>query len=246
MSDIVLARRDGGALILTVNRPDDSNRIDGATMRRLNALLDEADTDASVRVIVVTGQGEYFCAGGRIDGHPGGTVREQLAFAQAFCSLQERMGRTHAPIVAAVSGHCTAGGMSLLAACDLAIAAGDVEFAYPEINFGLFPMLAMAVAHSQLPAKKFFDICYSGRRFPASEAESLGLINRAVPRAELWQAVGQTVEMLSGKADLPLALGRKAYYAMAAMTPAARLDYAQVMLTTMLNGRADGAVPQSR
>jgi enoyl-CoA hydratase/carnithine racemase len=246
MSDIVLASRDGGALVLTINRPDDLNRIDGATMRRINALLDEADRDASVRVIVVTGEGEYFCAGGRIDGHPGGTVREQLAFAQAFCSLQERMGRTNAPIVAAVSGHCTAGGMSLLAACDLAIAADDVEFAYPEINFGLFPMLAMAVAHSQMPAKKFFDICYSGRRFSAAEAVSLGLVNRAVPRAALSQAVAASVEMLTAKSSVALALGRKAYYAMSAMTPAARLDYAQVMLTTMLNGGAEGAIPRSK
>jgi enoyl-CoA hydratase/carnithine racemase len=245
MSETLLSRRDGAALVLSINRVSDQNRIDSTVMQAMNLALDAADKDHSIRVIVITGTGEYFCAGGRIDGHPNGTIHQQLGFTQAFCDLQERMGRSRCPIVAAVQGHCTAGGMSLLAASDFGIAADDVQFSYPEIDFGLFPMLAMAVTHHILPPKRAFDFFYSGRRFSAAEALANSLINRAVPRAQFPSAITETIAMLEKKDPLALALGRKAYYAMAQMAPGARLDYAQTMLTTMLSS-GSGAVPRTK
>lgn len=245
MTSPVLNRRDGASLILTINRPDDMNRIDRSAMQGLNAAFDEADADPRIRVIVLTGSASSFCAGGRIDGHPGGTVSQQLGFTQAFCSLQERMGRTRAPIMGAIEGNCTAGGMSLLAACDLAVAADDIQFSYPEINYGLFPVLAMAVAIPVMSSKKSLELFYSGRSFGAQEALQLELVNRVVPRAELWTAVGEYVDMLSSKNAYALGLGRKGFYAMQGMSPAARLDYAQTLLTTMINSPEAGAVPRT-
>ena len=135
----VLTTLVDGVLTVTLNRPEDHNRMDRRTMAAITHAMDEAEADPSVRVIVITGNGDYFCAGGRVDGHPKGTLKQRLDYAQAFCSMQERMGRVAIPIVAAVTGHCIAGGMSLLSFCDIGIATDDVEFGYPEVNYGQFP-----------------------------------------------------------------------------------------------------------
>lgn len=247
MTSPVLTQHRGAALVLAIHRPEDANRIDAAAMTALNAQLDEADADHDVRVVVITGSRQFFCSGGRIDGHPGGSVEQQLKFAQAFCALQARMASARVPIVAAVEGPCTAGGMSVLAACDLAIAADDVHFSFPEINFGLFPVLAMGVAHPLIPPKRALELFFTGRDMPAGEALALNLVNRLVPHAQFWQAVDETVALLAAKSATALNLGRKAYYAMAPMGPGARLDYAQTALTTMLAAAGNGgAVPRTR
>lgn len=245
MNAPVIKRREGAVLTLGIDRPEDLNRINRAAMQGLSDAFDEADADSQVRVIVLTGSRQSFCAGGRIDGHPGGTVSQQLGFTQAFCALQERMGRVRAPIIAAVEGNCVAGGMSLLAACDLAIAADDVQFSYPEINYGLFPVLAMAVAVPILAPKTALDLFYSGRTFGAEEALRLQLVNRIVPHGSFWEAVGTYADTLAGKNAFALGLGRKGFYAMQGMTPAARLEYAQTLLTTMINSPEAGAVPKT-
>lgn len=238
MSHSVIERRDGAALFIHIHRPDDANRIDSECMDAMHAALDAADRDASVRVIVVAGNAEHFCSGGRIDGHPDGTVLQQLDFGRAFCELQRRLGQTRAPTLAAVRGHCTAGGMSILAACDLAVVSSSAEFAFPEIDHGLFPMLAMAVAHGGMASKVLFDLFYSGRRFSASEAQRFQLVNDVVAPEAFEQAVRERVEMLASKRASAIALGRKAYYAMTAMQPSARLDYAQTMLTALIGASA--------
>ncbi len=247
MSLPVLKSRRGPALVLSINRPEDANRIDSAAMTALCDYLAEADADPTVRVVVVTGSRDHFCSGGRIDGHPGGTVEQQLTFARAFCALQSRFAQSRVPVVAAVEGPCTAGGMSILAACDLAIAADDVHFSFPEINFGLFPVLAMGVAIPLIPPKRALELFFTGRDLGPVEALELNLINRAVPHARFWAEVDALVEQLAGKSPTALNLGRKAYYAMVPMPPAARLDHAQTALTTMLAAAGgSGAVPRSR
>lgn len=241
----ILKSRRGSSLVLTINRPDDSNRVNAAAMRAINAGVDEANVDPSVRTIILTGSRDAFCSGGRIDGHPGGTVEQQLVFANSFCALQASLGSAFVPVIAAVEGPCTAGGMSLLAACDIAIAADDVHFSFPEINFGLFPVLAMGVAHPLVPPKVALDWFFTGRNISSAEALSHNLINEAVPHGTFWQAVDAMAEQLASKSATALNLGRKAYYAMAPMGPAARLDYAQTALTTMLAAVGDGgAVPR--
>jgi len=243
MSEPIIVHGSGPILRIQLNRPDDLNRIDSATMLAMNTTLDQADQDENVRVIVIAGDAKSFCAGGRIDGHPGGRIDQQLAFGQAFCDLQRRMGQTRAPIIACVEGPCVAGGMSILAACDLAIASEHAEFAFPEANYGLFPILAMAVEHNVLPQKVAFDLFYSGRRISAQEARQYHLVNDVVPTTQLEAAIERRVEQLIAKGPVGLALGRKGYYAMAPMTPGARLDYAQTLLVSLLNSPASGLVP---
>ncbi len=195
---------------------------------------------------MVTGKGDYFCGGGRPDGHPNGTLRQRTDYALAFVHMQETMARCRVPIVARVGGHCVAGGMSLLSFCDLAVAADDVQFGYPEINYGQFPALALAVAIPMMPPKEAFDILYSGDRFGADRARQLFLVNKVVTRGELDDVVGAYVDMLISKNQVSMGLGRRAYYAMTPMTPASRLEYAQTFLMTLLAAEGTGQVPVNK
>ena len=235
---------DDGVLTVRLDRPDDHNRMDRATMAAITAAMDRADDDAAIRVVVVTGTNEYFCAGGRVDGHPHGTLKQRLDYAQAFCSMQERIARVGVPVIARVNGHCIAGGMSLLSFCDVAFAAEGVEFGYPEVNYGQFPALALAVLVPMVPPKRAFDLLYSGRRFNAATALELGLVNRVVPMAELDAVVSGYARMLASKDRTAVGLGRRAYYAMVPMTPESRLKHAQTFLVTLLHATT-GAVPDA-
>jgi enoyl-CoA hydratase len=232
-------RREGTTTVFEINRPDDNNRIDMATMDAMIATLGAIDRDPSVRALVITGRGTYFCAGGRIGGYPVGTTQDQLDYARSFTVLQERLGRLRVPVVAAVNGFCLAGGMSLLEACDLAIAADHAEFGYPEIENGLFPMLAMAVARRGLPPKAAFDLFYSGRRMGVEEALALRLINAAVPADSLWDAVRKRVGELEAKSGAAMMVGRQAFYAMGGMSPSSALEYAHTALVVSLRAADD-------
>jgi len=231
---LVTSTLDDGVLTVTLNRPDDRNRIDRVMMEAIVAAMEAADANPAVAVIVLTGAGDYFCAGGRVDGYPEGPLKERSDYAQAFCNMHDRMGRTAAPIVAAVTGHCTAGGMSLLSFCDLAVASDHVEFGYPEAANGLFPALALGILVPLVPPKRAFQMLLTGERFSAQEALELSLVNRVVPRAEVMSAVQEYVTSIKRLNRTAVALGRRAYYAMLPMTPASRLQYAQTFLTTML------------
>ena len=234
MSERVTRSVVDGVMTVTLNRPDEHNRMDRAMMDAIVAAMDEADGDTSVGTIILTGAGEYFCAGGRVDGYPHGTLKQRSDYAQAFCNVHDRMGRTAAPIIAAVTGHCTAGGMSLLSFCDLAVASEDAEFGYPEATHGLFPALALGMLLPLVTPKRAFHMLLSGERFSAPEALRLELVNQVVPKDQVMAAAGRFVASIKRLNPTSVALGRRAYYAMQPMTPASRLQYAQTFLTTML------------
>ncbi len=235
---------DGGILTVRINRPEDHNRMDRATMAAIAGAVARANDDEAIGVIVITGEGDYFSAGGRVDGHPHGTHKQRMDYARAFCEMQESLSRAAVPIVARVAGHCIAGGMSLLSFCDVAFAADHVEFGYPEVNYGQFPALALAMLIPMVPSKVAFDLLYSGHRFAAAQAKELNLVNAVVPADALDGVVADYAAMLMTKDRTAVGLGRRAYHAMLPMTPASRLEYAQTFLATLL-GATSGRVPEA-
>jgi enoyl-CoA hydratase/carnithine racemase len=105
----------------------------------------------------------------------------------------------------------------------------------------------MGVAHPLVPPKVALEWFFTGRDISAAEALAHHLVNRVVPHEGFWSAIDEMTSLLAAKSATALNLGRKAYYAMAPMTPASRLDYAQTALTTMLAsvGTA-GSVPAGK
>lgn len=179
--------------LLTLNRPERLNAIDHGMLRALRAFFDERHRDFETRVIVITGNGRGFCAGLDLkmdDGpwQPGvGPVQNVYTFQEDIADLMVKMRSCPQPLIAAVNGPATGGGLSISIACDMRIGTENARFACSYLNLGLggadvgssyfLPKIAGS-AHAA-------DMLYSGRIVDANEAKEMGLITKILPQEEL-------------------------------------------------------------
>ena len=224
-------------LHLQIDRPERENRLDRNTLEAMTAELARAEGGREARVVVISGTGTDFCAGGQVDGLADGDVDRQLAFADAFIGLHAQLRHMGTPVVCAVDGRCHAAGMSLLLAADMAVATDHATFGYPEIEAGLFPVLALASAVRLLPRKVAFELCYTGRLLSAQEALNLGIINRVVPREELAQATSDMAAAIASRSQRAMRIGRLAFHVMERTDLESALEYAKPTLVSLLAGK---------
>jgi enoyl-CoA hydratase/carnithine racemase len=224
----------GARATITIDDAARRNPLSNEVMALLGDAIAKACTDASVRVVVVTGAGDRaFSAGGDLSG---GFVDSPLADHAArgvLADVFRAMRRCPKPIVARVNGHALGGGFGLVAACDIAIAADHAVLGTPEIDVGLWPMMITAVLRPLVPQRALLEMMLLGRRFDAAEAERLGIVNRVVPSDDLDAAVDETVDRLLAKSPAALALGKKAFYAVADMDFDTALDHLHTGLTAV-------------
>lgn len=144
----------------------------------LAAALTSANSDRSLRAIVLTGAGDKaFCAGA--DLQSGQSFQFDYAEpTQGFANLLRLSRQMTVPMVARVNGACMAGGMGLLAMCDLAVAAPHAQFGLPEVKVGVFPAQVLSVLNGLIGARALTELCITGEPIGAEEALRLGLINR--------------------------------------------------------------------
>ena len=230
---LLYARRDAVATI-TINRPDNRNALSTETVGELREALRQAKGDSQVRVIVITGAGKVFCAGADLNSFR--TEQPELDryfqrrnLAELFLEMTE-LGK---PTVARVNGHALAGGFGLVAACDLAIAAGDAQFGMPEVNVGVFPMMIMAIVFRNLPRKAAMELMLTGKRIDAVEATRLGLVNRHVPAERLDGEVDYLAGELAKKSPIGMKLGLEAFYKMQDMSFPSAIAYLQDQLALL-------------
>ena len=208
---------------MTINRETQRNAINPEVLALLHRALDEAETDADVRVVCITGTGpRAFCAGADLGG---GMDADSLTIFQRFAHLLKRLAGFPKPTVARVNGACMAGGMGLMLACDLVIACEDAKFGTPEVNVGLFPMMIGALIYRNVLRKKAMEMVLTGRRITAPEALSMGLLTRIVPREGLDGEVAELLGTLANKSPIGMKLGKEAFYAMADMPFEEAVDY---------------------
>ncbi len=210
-----------GIAHITLNRPERRNPIGPTTVGELLHALQRAKDDPAVRVVVLTGAGKVFSAGGDLSQMSGGGTPLQAAesenrLAGTYVDLNLMLaGRgIGKPTIAKVNGHAMAGGLGLVVACDLAIAADDAQFATPEINVGLWPMMIMSTIFRNVPRKKAMELLLTGDRIDAATAEKLGLITRAVPRERLDAEVQALCDKIVSKSPLVMQMGLDAYHYM--------------------------------
>lgn len=241
----VLYEVANGVARITINRPDARNALSQEVMTGLLDAFERARHDAAVRALVLTGAGDKaFCAGGDLGGRAlksddseGQALRAMQGFVdrhhdrRTFADLFRRMNALGKPIVARVRGHCLAGGFGLALGCDLVVASDDSSFGTPEVKRGLMPMMIMATIFRNVGRKKGMELLLTGDRITAAEAERLGLINYAVPAAELDAKVDALVAKVAAMSPAVVRLGRDAFYAMSDMGFDQALDYLQAMLT---------------
>jgi enoyl-CoA hydratase/carnithine racemase len=210
---ILLRVGPDGVATLTLNRPSARNALSMELMTLLAEELEDIGEDRSIKVVVLAGAGPAFCAGHdlkEIRANPGREIYEAL-FRQ--CSrLMLTITRLPQPVIARIHGIATAAGCQLVATCDLAIAADSSRFATPGVNIGLFCSTPMVALTRAVGRKHAMEMLLTGDMIGAGDAVMFGLINQAVPEAELDETVYGLATQIASKSPLTLAIGKEAFY----------------------------------
>lgn len=227
---------DPRVLRVTLHNPERRNAIGPRMVNELLWALEDAHEDATVRAIVLTGEGKAFCAGGDFAQMTGPTDGPELPPKGDYADLLLAMTRSEKPIVARVNGAAMGGGLGLVAASTFAVAAEGATLGTPEIDVGLFPMMIMAVLARLVPRRRLLEMMLLGQKVTASEAHVLGLLNRVVPDAELDAAVASVTSSIAAKSPVAVALGLRAFAAqddldLAEALPLLREKLAEVLAT---------------
>lgn len=209
MADNLIVERRGGRAVVTLNRPELRNAFDESLIARLTAAMRGLDADAAVRVVVLAGAGSAFCAGADLNWMrrmAGYTYEQNLADAEALAAMLRTIDHLQKPTIARVHGPAFAGGVGLVAACDIAIGSPEAKFCLSEAKLGLSPATIspyVVRAMGERMARRYF---LTAEVFDADEAYRIGLLQARAPAAELDAAV----DALSGNlmAGGPAALAK--------------------------------------
>ncbi len=191
MSQCLLCEVSGRIATLTLNRPDKLNAISYELADTLMAVLDALECDPEVGVVILTGAGRAFSAGGDIPQfsasvRQGSAPREFVRRGQAMTARLESFSK---PIIVAVNGLAFGGGCEITEAAHLAVASDQAVFAKPEINLGMPPTFGGTQRLSRLAGRKrALELLLTGDRFTAQRAYEMGLVNLVVPHDQLMPA----------------------------------------------------------
>lgn len=203
----VIVEKSGGVATLTLDRPEQMNPLDWTTVKSLLAAFRGLEADSAVRVVLITGNGRAFCAGGDLDAYRSLYRRPEdfRGFLEDLFALLDAFERSSRIVIAVVNGYCLAGGLELLLACDLVIAADSARLGDAHLNFGQLPggggsqRLPRAVG-----AQRARDLIFTGRAVDGVEAERMGLVARVAPAAELMPAARKLAAEILAKSPAGL------------------------------------------
>ena len=180
----------GNALWITLDRPDARNALSAPLVAALLADLRRGMDDPRARAVVLTGAGTAFCAGADLKnrGDMGGA-----GSGNPFVDVLRLLRDGEKPVIAAVNGHAFGGGLGLVAAADIAIAADTAQMSFSEVRIGVIPAMISVVVVPKLGPHHALRLFLTGERFDARRALEYGLLHRVVPAAELAAAVDAEV-----------------------------------------------------
>lgn len=191
----VRTQLDGHVLHVTLDRPDKKNALTQAMYGAMADALARAEEDTDVRVVLLTGTGNDFCAGNDLDDFAEGPLLE----SQTGRFLYGLAGAT-VPLVIAVQGVAIGVGTTMLLHADLVYASTEARFRLPFVDLGLVPEAGSTMILPQLVGhRRAADLLYTGRFFPAAEAAELGIVNTVVERDALGAAAADTALALAAK-----------------------------------------------
>ena len=208
--DVVRSELSGGILTVTLADLENRNALGAAVIDGLHDALERANADPGIRALVVTNDGNTFCAGANLKQQSGAEPgeRPKVGLAELLAEIQ----RSPTPVVGKIRGHVVGGGNGLAAALDIAIAADDVKFGFTEVRLGVAPAIISVVCLPKMRHGEALEAFLRGNRFSAARAAELGLISRAVPTAELDAAVDEVNADLRLGGPLALAEAKRLVY----------------------------------
>jgi len=200
-----IVEREGGVVVVTLNRPERRNALSPEMLVRMNDAWDLVDDDPEVRVAILTGAGGTFCSGADLKAMASGDpddAKWRDRFAQDMnlhwkALLRQR--KLTKPLIAAVEGYAVAGGTEILQGTDIRVAAETAIFGVTEVTRGLFPLGGSTVRlRRQIPYTLAAEILLTGRHVSAAEAREIGLVGRIVPEG---QALAEARKIAAGIAE---------------------------------------------
>jgi enoyl-CoA hydratase len=204
----IISEARGGAVWITLHRPNALNAITPDIVTGISEALDRAEHDPDIKAIVLTGSGRAFCAGADLKfvrDESRGDESAVSRFLNSVLELMARLERFPRPVIAVVNGLALAGGLELVLCCDLVIAARSAKLGDAHANFGLLPGGGSSV---RLPRKigetRAKYLLYTGDFVPADDLLACGLVNEVVDDADLCAAAVRLISKLAAKSSLVL------------------------------------------
>ena len=211
MNEVALTY-EGPVAIATLNRPQRRNALSLALMQELIGCLDEIGRNRDIRAVILAAAGKVFCSGHDLSEMHGRDINEYRRIFDVCTELMTKIQSIPQPVIAEVQGIATAAGCQLVATCDMAIAAEEASFATPGVKIGLFCTTPMVALTRAVGRKRALQMLLTGEMVDARTAADWGLINQAVPAAELPAATRQLAAKVAEASPLVVAIGKQAYY----------------------------------
>ena len=222
----------GRALWIWIDREERRNAMNKRVVAAIAAAVAQAHADPAIRAIVLKGAGrKAFCAGADLSGGTGTFTLGLDDPMTDFGKLARLMRGIGIPTVARVNGDCIAGGMGLMAMCDLAVVADHARFGLPEAKVGVFPMQVLVFLRSMIGARAINELCLTGAFIDAARAREIGLANHVVPFADLDARVDALVAQLGEMSPVALRRGKYAIAAMESMAFPEALAFAETLIS---------------
>jgi 2-(1,2-epoxy-1,2-dihydrophenyl)acetyl-CoA isomerase len=213
MSASLIREKRGHVVVLTLNRPEALNALDSGLLAELADASQQADGDPSVRVVVVTGAGRAFCAGGDVKGENFAEGVGQAALPDPRDHWAARLLAIRKPTIAAINGVAAGGGLSLALACDVRVASEQARFSAIFARIGMSVLdgcawlLTRAVGHS-----KALELLFTTEMIDAQEAARIGIASRVVPHGELMSQSLALAERIAANPPVALQLSKRVVY----------------------------------
>ena len=205
----ILVRREGRVAVITLNRPQAYNALNGPLMAELVDALHGFDSDPEIGCVVITGSEKVFAGGADIKQMAGAGVLDMLE--SPFIAAWATIAQSRLPLVAAVSGWCLGGGCELAMACDLIIASETAKFGQPELNLGVIPGAGGTQRLTRAVGKAIaMDMILSDRRLTADEALRFGLASRVAPVESYLELALQVAASIASRAPLAVRAAKEA------------------------------------
>jgi enoyl-CoA hydratase/carnithine racemase len=233
----------GAALWVTINREERRNAINKSVLAGIEAAFRSAAGMPGIRAIVLTGAGaKAFCAGADLSS---GTGTFTLGLDEPMTDFGKvaRLARDlPVPLIARVNGDCIAGGMGLMALCDLAVVADHARFGLPEVKVGVFPMQVLVYLRQMIGARHINELCLTAELISAARAAEIGIANYVVPLDELDARVDRLVARLGEMSPIAIRRGKYAIAAMQTMAFPEAMAFAEqlIAVTSLTSDAAEG------
>ena len=242
MSDLIIEDLKNSILKITLNNPSQQNTLSLDFINDLKKIIDKADKNDEVKVIILSSSGKVFSAGHNlkeIKSHREDKDQGLKFFTTLINSCSDLMIKiinNSKPIIAEVSGIATAAGCQLVASCDLAYASENSKFATPGVNIGLFCSTPMVALSRVVKSKHSMEMLLTGDFIDANKAKNIGLINNYFSEDSLVDEIRQMANKIANKSSQTVKIGKKAFYNQAQMKTDDAYKYAsEIMIENMMN-----------